>query len=224
MNTLNIDILYYIGTFLNYPTIFYYGIPHKKDLYKCFNDNDFNAYISFLIRHKCLKELIKIKKYTNLNISYVNYAIKHFDKRIFNFCLKNINNINYFDSFKCASYYNKPNAIKQLMKYENLCELKNPEIFLGFYSYNVKKYNDSCKNGCGINVDAFKYYLSNTMHKNILNQKVSLIFDNIRTILERKVKRFYEFSKILEKKIKYHLIFLRYVLIILDFYVLHIIL
>lgn len=185
MNFLIIDVIYYIGTFLRNPTKFYHAIPNKQDLYKCFGDEDFVIYVSYLIRHKCFRELTIIKKYTNFHNLCISYNIKYFDEYIFDFCLKNINEPDYFKFFKCAFYYNNVNAVKQLMEYENICELKNPKSFLHVLRYNVNCYNKNLKLGCGINIDAFKYYLCHTIHKNVLEKHVSKNFTNLYEKLEK---------------------------------------
>jgi hypothetical protein len=71
------------------------------------------------------------------------------------------------------------------MDYENICELKNPKSFLHILQYNIICNNKNLKRGCGKNIDAFKYYLCHTIHKNILENQVSKKFSNLYEKLEK---------------------------------------
>jgi hypothetical protein len=65
------------------------------------------------------------------------------------------------------------------MKYENICELIDVKIFLEFTIIYYRKYRKSIKNGCSINMEMFKYYISHTINKKFYKKSLLMKFNSI---------------------------------------------
>lgn len=172
MNTLNIDVVYYIGKFMEKSNYFYYSLtPLYEDLPKYFNENEIIKYVGLCIKEKKNKKIFKILKYHNVfNKSiFIFYASKYVNKHILKCFLKNAKIFNDGETIKAFNYalfYENLEIIKIFMKYENLIFDEKNVIEI----INKKLFDYSLQNerGCAKNVKNFKFYMKNTCFKKIV--------------------------------------------------------
>jgi hypothetical protein len=164
MNSLNNDVLYYIGNFLEFNERIYFFscISLKNQLFLILNNNEKLKFICVFIKIRDYLNLLILKSHMNIfKENLIDYCVKYYNKKILTLFLNNISYpLNCFNAI--ISSFKDIDILKILLKYEEkiLDETKCLECvkyYSFYYKYSITK-------GCAIDLKNFKYYLLNSQY------------------------------------------------------------